>query len=55
MTDAYYFWDQTGGVANVLCGGTPAIGATVLHVSSSGAVGQAQAVTEATAVLAGQL
>jgi hypothetical protein len=46
VTTKYYFWNQTGGVANVLCGGTPAVGATVLFVSTAGSVGQAQAASE---------
>jgi hypothetical protein len=46
VTDAYYFWNQTGGVANVLCADTPAVGAFVLLGDDSGSVGQADTTNE---------
>lgn len=38
VTNAYYYWAQTGGLANVLMGGTPAVGTACVLSATSGAV-----------------
>jgi len=35
----YYYWAQTGGLANVLISGTPAVGTMLVMASTAGAVG----------------